>query len=308
MFDTAVTCVKERLEKLPLGEYGVEAFALADNEQIVLEKHFVKSIYRDIYSHTKSFVALGVGIALDNGLMKLDDRLVDYFPEFVPKAHSPLLEKITLKNLLTMTSGFGAQYLARGDRWRGVGYPDYVPYMLSRPMMEEPGSRFLYSSGDSHLAGRMLAKAAGVPLTHFMYENLFSPLDIGFPIWAHEPAGEACCGSGLVLPVDAQVKLGQLCLNYGIYNGKRIVSREWIETASQIKKLTGVPDPWQYGYGYQFWISAYPGIYSARGVYGQHTYILPHQNLSLSIQSSENGNQKEIERQLAQVLLEACRL
>lgn len=300
------TRVQMRLDKLPFGDYGLEALALADTEQVVLEKHFANCIYRDIYSHTKSFVALGIGAAIDKGLMKLTDRPVDYFPEYVPNDHSPLLEKITLENLLTMRSGFGAQYLARGDRRRGIGYPDYLPYMLSRPMKEEPGTRFLYSSGDTHLAGRMLAKATGMPISHFLYETLFEPMGIGFPIWEHEPAGEAFCAAGLVIPVRDQVKIGQLCLNNGQYDGKRLVSRAWIEASSQVKTFTGVSDPWQHGYGYQFWISAYPGIYSARGVYGQHTYILSNQNLTLSIQSSENGNQKEIERLIAEILLEEC--
>ena len=176
VFDEFTEMVRE--EKLPL-----ESVAVADGEEILCEAHFVQDVPRNIYSHTKSYMATAVGIAIDEGLLTLDTRLTDLFPEAVPENADERLSLITLRSLLTMSSGFGRWLLMGADRRQGAGYPDYIRYMLSQPMMYLPGSRFDYSTADSILAGRMVEKVTGKTLGAYLYEKVFSRLGQGWPIW-----------------------------------------------------------------------------------------------------------------------------
>ena len=152
MFNDFVKLIES--ESLP-----VEAVAIADGDAIIAERHFVPDQDRNIYSHTKSYVSTAIGIAIEDGLLSLDSRLVDSFPEYVPSDAQLELDQITLRHLLTMSSGFNHAYLMNPDRRSGVGAPDYLRYMFSRRVEVEPGSTFCYSSADSDLAGRMLEQA-----------------------------------------------------------------------------------------------------------------------------------------------------
>ena len=142
MFNDFVKLIES--ESLP-----VEAVAIADGDDIIAERHFVPDQDRNIYSHTKSYVSTAIGIAIEDGLLSLDSRLVDSFPEYVPSDAQLELGQITLRHLLTMSSGFNHAYLMNPDRRSGVGAPDYLRYMFSRRVEVEPGSTFCYSSADS---------------------------------------------------------------------------------------------------------------------------------------------------------------
>ena len=140
-------------EKLP-----IEAIAVGDEKKVFWEHHFVPDQPRNIYSHTKSFMSTAAGIAIGEGKLSLEDRLTDFFPEAVPGNASAAvpenasaavpedapaaLSEIRLKHLLTMSSGFGKPYLMGADRRAGTGMPDYMAYMLSRPVIHRPGAAF----------------------------------------------------------------------------------------------------------------------------------------------------------------------
>ena len=117
LFQDFVAYVKEQ-------QLFVEAVAVADEKRVLMEHHFVPDHARNIYSHTKSYMVTAVGMALAEGRLTLEDRLTDYFPEYVPEDPDPRLLQITLRDLLTMSSGFGHAYLMGDDRRRGVGFPD----------------------------------------------------------------------------------------------------------------------------------------------------------------------------------------
>ena len=161
----------------------IEGVAIADGDRVIEEHRFTPSLARNIYSHTKSYAVTGIGVAVEEGLLSLDDRLVDAFPEYVPDDAQPELGRITLRHLLTMSSGFNHPYLMNEDRRAGTGAPDYMAYMLTRRVEREPGSEFCYSSADSDLAGRMLEQATGERLGEYLFRTVFSKLDQGFPMW-----------------------------------------------------------------------------------------------------------------------------
>jgi len=277
----------------------LEAITVGNAEELLFEMHYSANAPRNIYSHTKSFTVTAVGIAIDEGKLSLEDRLVDAFPDKVPAGGNPGLEKIRLKHLLCMSSGFGRGLLMSADRRPGVGAPDYEAYMLSQPVIAEPGEAFCYSSADSILAAHMVERAVGKRIGEYLFEKVFTPMEMGWPLWEHDPQGHANGGGGMFLTCSEMMKLGQLYLSGGKWKGERIVSESWVKEVSTHRFTFSKPgDPWAVGYGYQFWMSPYPGSYRADGAFGQITTILPESGLVVSIQCPERGNFEQVKQAL----------
>lgn len=245
----------------------------------------------NIYSQTKSFLSAAVGIAIDEGLLSLDDRPAAFFPQAVGPGADPALSRITLRHLLMMASGLRGPLLMNPSRGRGVGAPDYLRYILAQPMVRAPGTAFYYSNGDSYLIGRMLEKAAGQPLADYLQSRLLTPLSIDPPVWEKDPLGHTFAASGMCLTLEDMAKLGQLYLDGGKWQGRQIVPAAWVQasTARQIDVPAKGSDVWERdGYGYQFWRSPYPGAYRADGAYGQITTVLPESGIVAAIQCTES--------------------
>lgn len=296
--------IRKFIERMKIENPGIEAIALGNQEEVLLEHHFVQVHSRNIYSHTKSFMSTAAGIALAEGALTLEDPLVKYFPEKVPDVHQKWLREIRFRHLLTMSSGFGQAYLMIDDRRKGIGMPDYLEYMLSRPVQKKPGTEFDYSTADSHLAGLMLAKAVGKRLDVYLYEKLFQPLGIGYPVWECDPQGNVNGGSGLILNITDMMKLGQLYLADGMWKGERLLSSLWIKEATRKQIDTKGGDSWDCGYGYQFWMMPQKHAYRADGAYGQISFILPEQGYVVAIQCSEYGNFEKIKEALKEIVFE----
>lgn len=286
----------------------LEAIAVGDESKVIFEHHFVPDQPRNIYSHTKSFMSTAAGIAIAEGKLSLEDRPADFFEDKLPSNPSPRLLSIRLKDLLTMSSGFGKGLLMGADRRAGTGVPDYVSYLFSQEVIEEPGTRFHYSTGDSILAGRMVEEASGMRLSEYLYRRIFAPMEIGFPIWENDPMGHPIGGGGMFLKLTDMMKLGQLYLAGGVWKGQRLVEESWIREATKEQIKTDQdpqnPDIWRCGYGYQFWLSPYPDSYRADGAFGQITTVLPRAGLVVSIQCPETGDFERVKQALHESVLD----
>jgi len=295
--------IKQFIERMKAENPGIEAVALANKEEVLLEHRFVKLQSRNIYSHTKSFMSTAAGIALAEGALTLEDPLIKYFPEKVPDVHQKWLREIRFRHLLTMSSGFGKAYLMIDGRRKGEGLPDYLEYMMSRELLKKPGTEFDYSTADSHLAGLMLAKAVGKNLNVYLYEKLFRPLGMDYPIWECDPQGNPNGGSGLYLNIIDQMKLGQLYLADGVWKGERLLTSLWVKEATRKQIETPGGDSWNCGYGYQFWMMPQKGAYRADGAFGQITIVLPEQGYVVAMQCSEYGNFGKVKQAFNEIVL-----
>ena len=249
MVENLLLNFKNRIEK----ENGlIEAICLANKKGVLWKEQYIPRTVRNIYSHSKSFTSLMVGIAIDEGVLSLETRLVDVFKDQIDEETYNRLFDIKVKHLLTMSSGFDEAYLMSFDRKKGMGYPDYLAFMFSRELKQNPGSKFKYSNGDTYLLARMVQQVYGRPFVQLCYEKIFAPLDIGFPMWGADPQGYCVAASELCISVEEMNRLGILFLNKGVYKGKRIVSEEYIDLCSvtQIKTDEGA---WG-DYSYQFWM------------------------------------------------------
>ena len=283
--------VKELIAILDKENTGIESVALWQDGEMKLVHRYVPAGPRLIYSHTKSFIYTAAGIAIDEGLLTLDTTVAELFPEYEGVITDERVKNIKLRHFLTMSSGFGHAFLMSSNRRRLEGYPDYVGFMLSKPLAYESGEKFLYSNADTHLAGCMVQRACKKPLLQYCCEKLFTPLDMGFPAWETAPDGTAFGGSGLYLDITEMMKLGILYLNKGEYNGRRVVSEEWVGLAGSKQIDTGHEAPWHSGYGFQFWtVGQIEGAFRADGAYGQFSIVLPEENAVLAIQSSEQND------------------
>ncbi|MGI6315525.1 MAG: serine hydrolase domain-containing protein [Christensenellales bacterium] len=286
-------------QKLPC-----EAAAMLQYGKPAGEYHWIQDVPRNIYSHTKSFMSTVVGIAIGEGVLSLEDKLTEIFPDKVSPGSDPRVREITLRHLLTMSSGWNRPLLMNTDRREGTGMPDYIRYMLSLPLETNPGTRFEYSTADSYLAGCMAEARLGMTMAAFLYQRVLAPMGIAHPIWEHCPMGHSFGGGGMYMGIRDMMSLGQLYLQKGRWQGQQLVSEAWVEAASSKQiEIPQLEDIWRCGYGYQFWISPYPRSYRADGAFGQVTTVLPEADAVVAVQCPENGDFPAVRQALHEELL-----
>lgn len=235
-----------------------------------------------LYSLSKSFTATAVGFAVQEGMLRLEDTVLSFFPEQAPTCPSPNLVALTVRDLLTMTTGHTAE--PWGDD------PDWPKIFFSAPLEHPPGTHFLYNTPATYMAGRIVQQLSGQSLLEYLRPRLFEPLGFGETRWESCPQGYNVGGWGLSICTEDIAKFGQLYLQKGLWEGRQILSREWVEqaTAKQINNFAGQPESdWQQGYGFQFWRCRY-GAYRADGAFGQFCIVLPEQDAVLAITSRTN--------------------
>jgi CubicO group peptidase (beta-lactamase class C family) len=243
-----------------------------------------------IYSCTKSITSILVGIAIEQGYINnVHQKVLDFFPDRNISNVDSRKEAMTLEHLLTMTSGMNwvEWHTNPSDPANSfnlmVRSSDWVQYVLDRPMNFDPGEVFNYNTGGSHLLSAIIQKATGRTTLSFAQEYLFNPLNItlGDIVWDYDPSGIVSGGTGLYLTPQDMAKIGYLYLMNGTwpFNGKQIVSAEWITNATRSNPHLGSEDL----YGYQVWFTSLTDCdikgYFAWGYNTQKIYIIPELDL-----------------------------
>ena len=238
---------------------------------------FTAESRHNIKSVVKSILSIGIGIAQDQGLLNVDDKISKYLPEF-NEGRDLRHRMITIKHLLTMSSGIfwqgGVHYhcpmmdaMRRSKNW--------LDYIADCQVKTTPGTVYNYKEFDVILLSAILSKVTGDAFD-YINEKLFNPLEIYNERWIKSPDGvyyspaldkeeEAVSA----LTAREMLKIGQLFLQKGIWNGKQIISKEYIEAAVS-------PSPQNSNYGYLWWLGE--GWYGCRGYGGQAVTVFPEQN------------------------------
>ena len=212
-------------------------------------------VKHDLRSISKSVTALLVGIALDRKLIaSIDEPVFKFFPEHAD-LRTPEKDRILLRHLLTMSAGLAwnenipYSNPANSER-RMTDAPNTYRYILEQRLADRPGAHFNYSGGATQLLAGIVQKAAGKPIEEFAREALFAPLGITDVTWTKMPNGDAAAASGLRLTSRDLAKLGQLMLARGEWNGRKVVSADWIvqSTTPQVEAIDFL------FYGYQWWL------------------------------------------------------
>lgn len=232
-----------------------------------------------LYSLSKSFTATAAGFAVAEGLIRLDDPVISYFPEFEAEITDPRSRAMLVRHVASMSSGHLAETL---DRARALDPEDLVRGFLLLPPDREPGTVFAYNQPATYTLAAILQRVTGQTLTEYLRPRLLDPLGIGELAWIRDRTGRELGFSGLHGTTDTIAKLGLLYLRGGVWEGQRLLPAEWVAEATRvhIANADGTPEgalsDWQQGYGLQFWRSRHG--YRGDGAYGQFCVVLPEQD------------------------------
>ena len=212
----------------------------------------------DMRSVTKSVVGLLYGIALDRGMVPPPSApLLAQFPEYPDLASDPARARITIADALTMRMGIEWDETLpytdpRNSEIAMEAAEDRYRFVLAQPIKGKPGNRWVYNGGATALIARLIEKGAGMPIDAFARKTLFNPLGIKRFEWIKGADGVPSAASGLRLRLRDLARIGEMVAQNGIYKGRRIVSADWINQATNPLSKTG----FGLRYGYFWWHSA----------------------------------------------------
>ncbi|MBP5418032.1 MAG: serine hydrolase [Clostridiales bacterium] len=246
--------------------HGVEVY-----ENCVLTHSFgdTENIH-ELYSITKAVLSAAVGIAYDEGKIDLERCVLDYLPkenvEKMSASQKADFSHITIRRLLTMSVG-GFPFAAEGDNW--------IDFALSCKLENPEEKPFNYSNINAYLVGVALTEAVGQDAGAFIDERLLKPLGINEFYYGRSPEGYFYGASRMKLSVSGLSKFGMLFYNGGTYDGKRIISEEYVKMASSIQQMNR-----EGGYGFFLW--KYRSGFSLNGKWKQKCYVLPDEGILVS--------------------------
>lgn len=261
-----------------------------------------------IQSITKSVIGMLVGRAVQTGaIMSADETLVSFFPGRVNANNSREKESITLRHLLSMSSGLDCREFSADDPKMEQSNA-WVQFMLDLPVVSTPGKKFNYCNGSAHLLSAIIEKSTGMSAREFANAEMFAPLgipEVSAEDWGADPKGYSIGGYGLHLrPVDL-AKLGLFSLQDGVWDGERLLPEGWVaeSTTQHVKKDDGA------GYGYMWTVYPKQGRYSALGLGGQQIHVYPTKNLIVVVTAGLPAYTEapEVEKMLSDFILPAVK-
>ncbi len=271
-----------------LGVYGINVY---QNGKQLAEHRFRSNDRENLYSASKTFVSVGIGIAESEGRLRLSDYVLDFFPEYKDIAY-PGSEKITIRHLLQMSSGHMSENFSQYNS------KDRAEIFFMTEMKREAGSNFYYEDLCSYMLGRVVEKVSGKIMLEYLKPRLFDRLEIVNPQWSTCQHGHTSCSGGLYLTTEEFSRIGITLLQNGVYKDNQIVPADyvkfmhsdWVDTSSKNDAET------MGGYGYQVWKCTRPNTYRADGMYGQLCVVLTDYNAVITVTSHNEINHKDILR------------
>jgi CubicO group peptidase (beta-lactamase class C family) len=264
----------------------------------------------NVKSVSKSVISALVGAAIAHGILDgVDQRVAPLLGELVPADADPRVRAITIDHLLTMRAGLERTSGRNYGRW--VNSPDWVRFALSRPFVDEPGGRMLYSTGSYHLLSAVLTRAAGQSTLALARAWLGAPLGIEIPPWTRDPQGFYLGGNNMALAPRALLRFGEMYREGGAYAGRRVLPASWIE-ASWTPRVRSPFTGHQYGYGWSIARARGLPVCYAWGYGGQMIYIVPALALTVvmtsdpTAPSSRNGYVRELHSLVADGIVPAA--
>jgi len=234
-----------------------------------------------LFSLSKSFTSTAAGFAIEEGYFNLDEPVISFFPDKLPETVSPNLSTMTVRHLLTMSTGQSID-----DRTTD----DWVQTFLSIPVEKEPGSTFRYSTSATFMVSAIIQETTGQTIMEFLEPRFFDPLGIVNIESLNSPMGYNTGGYGKSATTEDIARLGQFYLQKGMWNDKQLLPVSWIELATS-KQIENTSDPsnpnnntndWAQGYGFQFWQTTHDA-YRGDGAYGQFALVIPELELVVAI-------------------------
>ncbi len=293
---------------------NVHSVVIIKDGKLVFEEYFyeyTKDTLQELRSASKSFVSALAGIALEKWVIKSKyNKVLPYFSEYTIENNSDLKHQITIENLLSQQTGLDCDISnekSEGNETTMSNTDDWVKFTLDLPMIDIPGGKGMYCSGNAITLGRIIEKATKQPLPEFAKQTLFGPLGITKFKWHFKPdksSSETFCQ--LYLRPRDMAKFGLLYLNEGKWNGHQVIPANWVQQSlSKHSVIQGVD------YGYLWWLKyldadgvRYYGK-AAQGNGGQKIYIWPEQNMVTVITGGSFNAQSPSDELIGKYILPA---
>lgn len=280
------------IQQINKEKHQLHSMLVVQDQTILLEHYWgtqSQATQHDLRSATKSITSLLVGIAIDKGFINsIDDKIGQYLTTSglkVKKCLDPRKADITIKNLITMSSGLDCNdwdRRSKGQEDKVYKKRNWLQYFLDLPMLHDPGTQTSYCTMGQILAVEIVSQATGMPIDVFAQQYLFEPLGIEEVSWGHTSKRKDILPSGKRLYMRSRdlAKIGQLLLHKGQWQGQQVVSEAWVATSTKTtKRLSGL------GYGFLWWnipfeVAGTPVLATAAmGNGGQYIFVFPDFNL-----------------------------
>lgn len=294
------------LQAVKENNHELHSLMIVRNGKVVAEQYFGENAANKphaLFSVSKTFTATAIGFAVQEGLLKVTDKVISFFPEKLPKEVSSNLAALEVRHLLTMTVGHDVDPTRV---LREKTDTDWVEAFLAFPVDHQPGTQYVYNSLATFMLSAILNQVTGERLLDYLQPRLLRPLGIVGATWDQNPQGIDVGGWGLQVKTEDMAKLGQFYLQKGQWKGKQLLPVSWIEEASAAQvpslpagqkkedlKVEPKDSDWLQGYGYQLWRSRH-NSYRADGANGQFILILPEKNAVIVTTANIQNMQAEL--------------
>lgn len=250
---------------------------------------YAPGLRHGLQSLSKTYSATAVGIAYTEGLLKLEDRLIDIFSDQAPEEPGENLKKLTVRDVLCMGCGM-EEMPAPGKDW--------IREFLNTPVVHEPGTTYMYNSVGSTMLCAIVRRLTGMSvhdyLTPRLYEKIgIAPKNVGY---MHMPDGTEVGGGGFYTTTEDNLRLMKLYADGGVWDGQRILAADYVEKATSLQNSSasearGNPEAKDnfVGYGFHIWMCRPKGVYRADGAMGQFSIVIPDKDMIISINETATG-------------------
>ena len=245
-----------------------------------------------LWSLSKSFTSTAIGMAVSEGKLDIDQRVVEFFPDKTPHNASINLRQMRVRDLLTMSTGHDSVPNVKDKE-------DWVKAFLETEVPNPPGTKFLYNTPATFMQSAILQRVTDDTLLNYLQPRLFAPLGIKKPKWETSPKGFSIGGYGLYLRTEDIAKFGQLYLQEGKWRGQQLIPASWVRVATSKHEEndlapSGKNPDWREGYGFQFWRCRH-GVYRGDGRAGQFCIVLPKYNAVVVMTAQSDNLQRQLD-------------
>ncbi len=279
------------IDEINAKRLGLQSFTVLRHGKICAQcfwKPYSADAPHVLYSMSKSVTSTAVGFAVSEGLLSLDDRVSDFFPEY-KSARRPMNKKLTVRMLLTMRSDKLITVLEE------KGGKDWIKSFFDAPFLLPPDSKFNYISENTFMLSAIISKVTGMSMIDYLYPRMFEPLGIEKPFWEADGSGNNSAGWGLYMKSEDLAKFFLPYIRGGKWlDGTQLVPEQWVKEATA-KQTDSVTDGFidnMCGYGYQFWRNPVSNSYRADGLFGQRCFMFPEYDALVVLNSGEAEDYK----------------
>ena len=264
----------------------IDALLVVKDGKIVREEYYngyARDIPHNVMSVSKSLLSAITGVALHKGFIDgLDQKMLDFFPQYVYEGMDPRKHNVSIRHLLNMRMGIEDEsaddYAVYMELYNSA---NWIRATIEYPLIYDPGERMRYNTFITHLLSGVITEATGMSTYEFAYQNLFRPMGIDVDFWEQDPQGIYFGGNSMYITPREMAAFGYLYLNDGMLNGKQIVPRDWVLFSRSPTTDMDHPNEWggmkNYNYANLWWLGQFNqyDCYMAIGYGGQYIFIFP---------------------------------